>query len=115
MSEKGCQHKREYEININEIRKMDTYSQMYKIIIAGLIVAIICSYFFQGQKDKSNLYMIVTVIFSACLLYVVVYMLPKIGKDAYDHQIKLYRRELGEEGDFFDLSIDEVIASAASE
>ena len=111
----GCPKQREYEININEIRKMDTFSQVYKIIVAGLIVSIICAYFFQGKQDKTGLYIIVSVICCISLFYIVVFMIPKLSKDNYDHQITLYRRELGEEGDFFDLSIDETIANLSSE
>jgi len=94
---------------------MDTMEQVYKIIIAGLIVSISISYFFVSQEDKSSLYIMIAVIFSVCLFYIILYQLPKLNKDNYDHQITMYRRELGGDADFYDLSIDEVIASASSE
>jgi len=110
-----CTKQRQYDININQIRTMDTMEQVYKIIIAGLIVSISISYFFVSQEDKSSLYIMIAVIFSVCLFYIILYQLPKLNKDNYDHQITMYRRELGGDADFYDLSIDEVIASASSE
>jgi len=110
-----CTKQRQYDININQIRIMDTMEQVYKIIIAGLIVSISISYFFVSQEDKSSLYIMIAVIFSVCLFYIILYQLPKLNKDNYDHQITMYRRELGGDADFYDLSIDEVIASASSE
>ena len=111
----NCTKQRQYDININQIRIMDTMEQVYKIIIAGLIVSISISYFFVSQEDKSSLYIMIAVIFSVCLFYIILYQLPKLNKDNYDHQITMYRRELGGDADFYDLSIDEVIASASSE
>ena len=110
-----CTKQRQYDININKIRTLDTMEQVYKIIIAGLIVSITMSYFYISQPEKDSLYIMVGVIFSACLFYIIIYQLPKLNKDNYDHQITLYRRELGGDADFYDLSIDEIIASASSE
>ena len=103
---------REYEININEIRSMDTKNNIYKIIVVGLNVAILWGYFYQGQQDKTGLYIVVVLIFSICLFYIAIYMLPKLDKDNYDNEISLYRRELGQDADFFDLSVDEMIIQA---
>ena len=110
-----CTKQRQYDININEIRKLDTMSQIYKVVIAGLIVAVFISYFFLGYEDKTYLYVMISIIFLGCLLCILLYILPKLNKDDYDHQIILYRRELSQDSDFYDMTVDEIIASASSE
>ena len=104
-------YKRQYDININEIRKMDIYTEVYKIIVSGLIVSVFLAFII---KDTSALYVSIVSVFIICLFYILLFIMPKLDKDNYDNQITLYKRELSEGGDFFDLQIDEGIAAAIS-
>jgi len=104
-------NKRQYNININEIRKMDVYTEVYKIIVSGLIVSVFIAFVI---KDTTALYVSIVSVFTICLFYLLLFIMPKLDKDNYDNQITLYKRKLSEGGDFFDLQIDEGIAAAVS-
>ena len=104
-------YKRQYDINMNEIRGLDIHTEVYKIIVSGLIVSVFIAFII---KDANTLYIVIVTIFLICLFYILLFIMPKLDNDNYDNQITLYNRELSEGGDFFDLQIDEGIAAAIS-
>ena len=100
--------KRQYEINMNQIVRLDIITQIYKIVITGLIIAVLLGFFIPLMtSNKTTYYFMVGVIACICMFYVLLYLVPRLDRDNYNQNITLYERKLSKTNDIFDLTVNE--------